>query len=71
MKTAYIQNKNKKHIWYLFKIQEPNIAIRIATYNKKSNKLTIDVDKVENIIFSVNIFASLIKIANERSEDNE
>ena len=67
MKTLYIKDENKKHIWHLYKREEPNILLRVATYNKKTNILTIDVGRCEGI-YSANTFASLVKIANEGSE---
>ena len=69
METLYVmKDENKKHIWRLYKSEEPNILLRVATYNKKTNILTIDVGRCENT-YSVNTFASLIKIANEGSEE--
>lgn len=64
MESWYMQDEKRKHIWYLFKKQEPNYLIRIATYNKRTNKLTIDVSQLEDIRI-LNGFESIIKIAKE------
>ena len=57
-----MQDEKRKHIWYLFKKQEPNILIRIATYNQKTNKLTIDVGRLDDLSI-LNGFEFIIKIA--------
>ena len=64
MDSWYMQDKKRKHIWYLFKKQEPNYLIRIATYNKKTNKLTIDISQLDDIRI-LNGFEYIIKKANE------
>lgn len=63
MNSWYMQDKKRKHIWYLFKKQEPNYLIRIATYNKKTNKLTIDIEQLDDIRI-LNGFESIVEIAN-------
>lgn len=62
-----MQDKKRKHIWYLFKKQEPNYLIRIATYNKKMNKLTIDISSLDDIRI-LNGFEKIIEIANRSDE---
>lgn len=64
MDSWYMQDKKRKHIWYLFKKQEPNYLIRIATYNKKTNKLTIDISQLDDLRI-LNGFEYIIKKANE------
>lgn len=64
MNSLYMQDEKRKHIWYLFKKQESNHLIRIATYNKKTNKLTIDILQLDDIRI-LNGFESIIEIANE------
>lgn len=64
MDSWYMQDKKRKHIWYLFKKQEPNYLIRIATYNKKTNKLTIDISQLDDIKI-LNGFEYIIEKANE------
>lgn len=64
MDSWYMQDKKRKHIWYLFKKQEPNYLIRIATYNKKTNKLTIDISQLDDLRI-LNGFESIIKKAKE------
>lgn len=64
MDSWYMQDKKRKHIWYLFKKQEPNYLIRIATYNQKTNKLTIDVSQLDDLRI-LNGFEYIIKKANE------
>ena len=67
MQTWYMQDKKRKHIWYLFKKQEPNLLIRIATYNKNTNKLTIDVGELDDIRI-LNGFEYIVKKANGGDE---
>jgi hypothetical protein len=64
MDSWYMQDKKRKHIWYLFKKQEPNYLIRIATYNKNTNKLTIDVSQLDDIRI-LNGFEYIVEKANE------
>lgn len=64
MDSWYMQDKKRKHIWYLFKKQEPNYLIRIATYNKKTNKLTIDISQLDDLKI-LNGFESIVEKANE------
>lgn len=64
MDSWYMQDKKRKHIWYLFKKQEPNYLIRIATYNKRTNKLTIDVSQLGDIRI-LNGFEYIVEKANE------
>ena len=59
-----MQDDKRKHIYYLFKIEKPNKLIRIATYNKKTNKLTIDVGNLEDIRI-LNGFEKIIERAKE------
>lgn len=59
-----MQDEKRKHIWYLFKKQEPNYLIKIATYNKKTNKLTIDVSQLDDIRI-LNGFEYIIEKAKE------
>ena len=68
MQTWYMQDKKRKHIWYLFKKQEPNLLIRIATYNKNTNKLTIDVGELDDIRI-LNGFEYIVKKANGGDEE--
>ena len=63
----YMQDKKRKHIWYLFKEQEPNYLIRVATYNKKMNKLTMDISSLDDIRI-LNGFEKIIEIANRSDE---
>ena len=70
MDSWYMQDKKRKHIWYLFKKQEPNILIRIATYNQKTNKLTIDVGQLEDLRI-LNGFEYIVNKANELGGDKE
>lgn len=67
MDSYYMQDKKRKHIWYLFKLEEPNNLIRIATYNKNTNKITIDIDNLDDIRI-LNGFESIIKVANDGDE---
>lgn len=59
-----MQDDKRKHIYYLLKIEKPNKLIRIATYNKKTNKLTIDVGNLEDIRI-LNGFEKIIERAKE------
>ncbi len=60
-----MQDSKRKHIYYLFKLEKPNNLIRIATYNKKTNKLTIDVGNLDDIRI-LNGFESIIEVANKK-----
>lgn len=62
-----MQDEKRKHIWYLFKKQEPNHLIRIATYNKKTNKLTIDISQLDDLRI-LNGFEYIIEKANKGEE---
>ena len=70
MESWYMQDKKRKHIWYLFKKQEPNFLIRIATYNKNTNKLTIDVGQLDDIRI-LNGFEYIVEKANKLGGDEE
>lgn len=67
MDSYYMQDKKRKHIWYLFKLEKPNYLIRIATYNKNTNKLTIDVNNLDDIRI-LNGFEYIVKKANSGDE---
>jgi hypothetical protein len=63
-----MQDEKRKHIWYLFKIKKPNTLIRIATYNKNTDKLTIDIKNLDDISV-LNGFEFIVNKAREKVED--
>lgn len=67
MDVYSMQNQKKEHIWYLMKLEKPNTLIRIATYNKKTNKLTIDISNLDDIRI-LNGFENIIYKANGKEE---
>lgn len=65
-----MQDSKRKHIWYLFKPEKPNNLIRIATYNKNTNKLTIDINNLDDIRI-LNGFEFIVNKAKEEGDSNE
>ena len=63
MDAYTMQDQKREHIWYLMKLKKPNTLIRIATYNKKTNKLTIDISNLDDIRI-LNGFENIIYRAN-------
>lgn len=67
MDCCYMQDEKRKHIWYVFKKEKPNTLIRIATYNKNTNKLTIDIKNLDDIRI-LNGFEFIVNKAKESGE---